>query len=93
MNKEVTWNHTVPCSVQRQITRLTTFCLNTFRSSTHLIHKYCILFYFVSAGCSVEGVCKVEGSYWHDGCTVYTCVREGNRTVDKPLGNGNKTIS
>ena len=32
-------------------------------------------------------------SFWHDGCTVYTCAMDANRAVEMPLGNGKSNFS
>ena len=41
----------------------------------------------------MKGACEPVGTYWHDGCTVYTCATEADQTVEKSLGNGNVSLN
>lgn len=42
----------------------------------------------VVAGCAVDGSCKRVDSYWHDGCTVYTCEGNAGNADKRMLSNG-----
>ncbi|KAL4234548.1 hypothetical protein ACF0H5_006189 [Mactra antiquata] len=39
----------------------------------------------IKTGCSVEDACIDIGSYWHDGCTIFTCDNVNNTPVSRVL--------